>query len=440
MNKLIILALLTDLLMPILLWKTGIPTELRWISHLALAVVSVAALAGLLRARNVPKAFWLFVVFSVIGVVMGLLSGQGMPATLWGWYLMFKYPLVGLYVYLNPHWSERFPERLRAWCIRILWLEVAIQARQYLNGEMPGDSLAGTLGVHGTGVLAMLVLWVVALALGNWIVRGRLTQVVLVIALGTVSSVLGEMKIYFFAVGILGLLALVIQGVRRQNLAQLIPYAVAVLTFLWIFPRAYDAVVPSARIHPFSEYWNWRSLSRYASIVQYVPGSASYDVGRGYALSYVWNQISASPVTQLFGEGLGARGVSQTFGVAGIGVLSGEFGLFTGTSLVVIVGELGLSGLLALSAFMVSVLRTLWRAASVEGDTDLAGIQYGLFLYTLLWPLWLYYTAAWVLAVPMLLYWLALGYVLGQWHKADRSVLERGVSYVHPSRLPNGSL
>jgi len=438
MNFLILLALCTELLMPILLWKTGIPTELRWISHLALAFVAFAGILGLLRARQVPKAFWLLAVFTVIGLFMGFLSTQGVSATLWGWYLLFKFPLVGLYVYLNPHWSERFPKRLRVWCIRMLWLEVAVQVWLYLNGEMPGDNLAGTLGVHGTGVLAMLVLWVVALAFGDWIVRGGLTQLILVLALGTVSSLLGEMKVYFFAVGLFGFLALLIQGMRRRSLAQLIPYAIAVLAFLWIFPQAYDAVVPSAQIYPFSNYWNLGFLSRYASILQYLPGYGSYDVGRGYALSYVWKQISASPVTLWFGEGLGARGVSQTLGLAGIGVRSGDLGLFTGTSLVVILGELGVSGLVAFAAFMAWVLRTLWQAASVERHPELRGMQYGLFLYTALWPVWLYYTTAWVLAAPMLLYWLALGLVLGQWQNKDGIELRHGLTDVNRPSILGG--
>ena len=59
---------------------------------------------------------------------------------------MFKYPLVGLYVYLQPAPSPHFPARLRIIGISLLILEVGVQIGQYLTGEKVGDNLAGILG------------------------------------------------------------------------------------------------------------------------------------------------------------------------------------------------------------------------------------------------------------------------------------------------------
>jgi hypothetical protein len=414
MIKLIWVALLSDLLTPILIWQAGLPAEFRWISHAAFAVVIVMGLASLLRQRDVPKAVGVILLFSVIGGLLGWSSGQGASATLWGWYLMFKYPLVGLCIYLDPPKSPQFPGQLRTWCLRLLLFEVAVQVWQYLGGLAPGDSLAGTLGPGGTGLLAMMVLLVTALALGAWIVRGTIAQLGMVVVLGVVSSILGEMKIYFFAVAALGSLAVLIRGVRHRNIGRTLPLVFVVGLSLWLFPVLYDAFVPSAQWYPFSRYLDEGFLNTYASILS--PGERADDVGRGLGLYLVWQRISASPLTLLFGEGLGARGVSDALGSVGVGVSTSGLGLYTGTSLLVILGEAGLTGLGCIAMFLLWTLKKLWKATSVEQTPDLAALQYGLLLYTVLWPLWLYYTSAWVAVVSAPLYWIALGYVLAKPH------------------------
>ena len=56
-------------------------------------------------------------------------------------------------------------------------------------------------------------------------------------------------------------------------------------------------------------------------------------------------------------------------------------------------------------------------ARQIRGDlhSDANGLRYGLIIFTLLLPLWLWYNAAWTLRVPMLLYWSTLGYVTGEY-------------------------
>jgi hypothetical protein len=41
-------------------------------------------------------------------------------------------------------------------------------------------------------------------------------------------------------------------------------------------------------------------------------------------------------------------------------------------------------------------------------------VQYGLLLFTAMWPLWLWYTAIWIFAVPAFLYWALLGFSFSQ--------------------------
>ena len=418
MSKAILLALLSDLLTPILIWKTGLPAEVRWLSSGVLAAVLLDGYARMLQQRRFPAGLWIIVALSVVGIPQALLNGQSLVATMWGWWLMFRYPFVGLYAYLQPRWPEQFPSRLLKWGILLLCFEVAVQLAQYATGEPPGDNLAGSLGIHGTGNLVLVVLLVFALVLGQWIARGGLARVALVLALGATSSVLGEMKVFFFAAGFMAVMSLAIHLWQKRQLVKLLPYAFLLAAVLAAFPPIYNSVVPGAEAIPFSEYFDPAVLARYMNGTA-LDSSGNYDVGRLYAVTYAWDQISGNPISLAFGDGLGARGESQTLGSAGVALLTGDLGLFTGSSLVVMMGELGMFGLLSLSGFFLWVARMLWKGATSGAASDAAGIQYGALIYTLLWPLWLWYDTSWSSSVAMLLYWSTLGYCLARLRRGE---------------------
>jgi hypothetical protein len=416
MNKFFFVALFSDLLTPILIWQAGLPAEFRWLSLGAILAMMVAGCGSLLRERHFPNAVWLVVVLSIVGTLVALVNGQTIAASAWGWWLMFKYPMVGLYAYFSSRWPEHFPERLRIWCVRLLCFEVIVQVWQYMTGETPGDNLAGTLGIDGTAHLVMLVLFVLALVFGYWIVRGKARQLALVIGLGVVSSVLGEMKLFPFALALMGMLALVVCPKRNRDVRRKLSLVIVLVTGVLVFPSVYSKVfVPTGQGPQYRDWLDRQYLEDYFTHVQYIGDVGSgYDVGRNYVLFYTWHRISSSAVTLGLGEGLGARGESKTLGSEGQALLRGDLGLYTGSSLVVIMNELGIIGLLTVVGFMVWVIGTLWKARMADVGPEMSGLLYGLLLYTLMWPLWLWYTSAWVLPVPMLIYWTSLGYVLGQ--------------------------
>lgn len=418
-NLLFVLALVTDLFTPFLIWKGILPAYTRWVSHVAVATMMGGIYARMMVFDRVPGAVWIVAGISAVGVGVALFQGQGVAATAWGWWILFQYPLVGLYAYLQPHWPDQFPQRLRTFCVATLGMQVVIQIVQYLTGQPPGDNLAGMFGEGGTANLVVFILLVLCLALGQWLVHGQWKKLAWVLALGSVSSVLGEMKLFLFAVLALGMVAAVTLTFQRGQLGKLVPYVLLMGAVAAIFFGLYDSVlIPARGTRPLTAYLELRTLANYLGGATQMSGSGSYSgryyLGRNYALAYGWNAIRRDTMTFLFGLGLGARGESRILGTAGIGLLRGHLGLSTGTSLLVMMQELGLLGMATLGGFILWIVVALFKGIKNYPQSDATELRYALLLFSVLWPLWLWYSSVWVSRVPMLLYWMALGYVLAE--------------------------
>jgi hypothetical protein len=432
MIKLIWVALLSDLLTPMLISRFGWPPAIRWISPAVLVIIVVPwTIWLLLKRERAPKAIFLMFVISIVGVIAAWSNGSGVSVIAWGAWLMMRGPLIGLFSYLKLSSLERFPQRWIKWNLLLLGLEVGVQIWQFLTGTPPGDSLAGTLGDVGTQHLAMITIWVLAVCMGDWVARGRLVPLLGALGLSAVSAVLAELKIFFFAAPVMGLIAIGFSFVKKRRLAQTLLLIGTVVLALLVSVQVYDAIVPSAQLYPLEYYLDPASLSEYANY--WGQGVDKDDLGRNLALSLVWQRISISPPALLFGEGLGARAQSDALGLTGAAIIDSEFGLFVGTSLVVILDELGLMGLLVLGGFFLWALRTLWKSVAIpDQQPGMVSLEYGLIIYTLLWPVLLWYASAWVFPASTMLYWVTLGYVLGQSRKG-RSVSDEFVtSQVQP--------
>jgi hypothetical protein len=159
-------------------------------------------------------------------------------------------------------------------------------------------------------------------------------------------------------------------------------------------------------------------------------------VGRNYAIQYGWSRIRSDVTTLLFGMGLGARGESRTLGTAGEALVGGHLGLNTGTSLLVIMQETGVVGLSVLGGLIVWLSATLWRQVRRHPQSQTNAPRYGLILFTMLWPLWLWYSTAWTFRVPMLLYWTALASALVEPRLRHRPRATRAVREDLPARRP----
>lgn len=85
----------------------------------------------------------------------------------------------------------------------------------------------------------------------------------------------------------------------------------------------------------------------------------------------------------------------------------------------VLIQEMGLFGLAVVGGFVLWVSVVLFRDIRRYPDSPAVGLRYGLLLFSVLWPLWLWYKRPLDSRVAMWLYWIALGYVLGEPHVYD---------------------
>ena len=411
---LLVIALLSDLLTPLLIWKGILPASTRWISDAVIVIIIALVYTRMMVFNKIPAALLVIVALSLIGIAVALFNGQGILATVWGWWLMFKYPLVGLYFYLQPSWPKRFPQHLRTVCIVILIFEVFVQIGQYLTGEPIGDNLAGTFGWHGTGPLVSYTLFVLCLVLGQWLVERRWRNLALVMVLGIVSSVLGEIKFFLpasLAVLCLGFAIFILQS---GQVWKLVPYVIFLGISVAVFIVGYNTFVPNAEKVPIESFiTDSGTLDSYMNKHYQSKISGNYIMGRSLAVQYGWDSKTRDPITFIFGMGIGARGESRSLTTAGIALTGSAQKYSVSSSLLVLMQEMGLLGLTAIGVFIFWIAISQFRAIGRAPQSPVSELRYALVLFSLLWPLWVYYATVWNQEVVMLLYWSSLGYIFG---------------------------
>ncbi len=430
---LVLLALAVDLFTPYLIWKEIIPSSVRWVSHAAILGMMVVVYLRMLVFDHVPGALWLIVGITLIGGTVAFVNGQGPLATLWGWWTLFQYPFVGLFAYLQPSWLENFPRKLMYLFLSVLVLNLVFQLVQYVQGQSLGDSLAGFFGDHGDTNLGIFIILFLCFALGYWLVNGEWRLMLLVLGLGGISSLFAELKLFPFAAVGLGLLSFLLIILRGKGFGRLVPYSLLIVGIIVIFVLSYNTLIPAAERRPLESFLQQETLDQYFGFVnrQFIGGQYQYtNVGRSFALNYAWEKMTQDINTFVLGMGLGARSESKTLDVAGIGFANNELSLVSGTSLLVIMQELALIGVLVLAGFFIWLLSHLYKEIRADPHSDLTALRYGLLLFSILWPIWLWYSSVWVFRVPMLIYWVVMGYVLshtdGKGRPVTTSVLERG--------------
>jgi hypothetical protein len=414
-----ILALCIDLFTPFLIWKNILPAWIRWGSHFAVASMIAVSFFRMLGFNHIPRSVLVVLAVSILWSYVAMGHGQGISATVWGIWLLFQFPFVCIFMYLQPSAPKQFPGYLRKYGLIVLGMQVIVQLLQYAFGVIPGDDLSGLFGRNGTGTAVLFIILMFCIALGYWITSKRWIGLVITLALGTLSSVLGEMKLFPVAITMLGLLAIILFAIKYRAPGKMFIYLILILVTLIGFNYLYNIVVPGADKSPIEAYiTDPVKLLNYLNLAKsYNSGGDVYtDIGRGYALQLGWNSWQKDPVTLLFGYGIGTRSESQALGTAGVALTSGDLGLSVGTSMLVIMQEMGLIGLFALGGLILWIILSLARDISKNQYSAATELRYALLLFSLLWPVWLWYATSWTMRVPMLLYWLSLGFVLAESH------------------------
>lgn len=424
---LLLVALFADLLTPLLIWKHILPDAVRWISDLAVATLLLWTLARMVVFNRVPLAFPLMLTLTAVGVTTAGFEGQQGVATAWGWWVMFRYPMLGIYTYLQPAWPENFARPIKLFCVVTLGFEVLVQIGQFLNGQIAGDDLAGTFGRHGVGHLSNLLFFTLCLVLAHWLVKRDGRLVVIVAVLGSIASSLAAIKFFPVALVILATTTGLLYWLRGGNLLNVLLYFCLLSGAAFIFVTIYNYAVVDVRAdsRPFETYLQLDTLDNFENVA-YDPDLDRYQLGRTFAAKHGWQLIQRDGATLLFGMGLGARNESRSLGIVGKGLQGDDYGTASGTSLLVLMQELGLAGLGVFGLFIMWVVVALFRAMRTDSSSDLTILRYGLILYSIFWPLWLWYHQIWEFSVTMMLYWGSLGYALNRVHQAaDRASVHR---------------
>lgn len=420
---LLAVAFLVDLLVPMLISLGLVPGAVRWLSDLAIVTMIGLTVARLLVFKRVPAATFLMVGVTVIGAIVAASEGQASGATIWGWWVMFRFPLLGLYAYLHTSWPPNFVKGIIWSALGLSAFEVLVQIYQYATGVVPGDFLAGTFGPFATGSLVMLHILVLSLALGYWLATNSWLEPVLALVLGSFSSVLGEMKLFPFAILLLAAAAAAIYLWRGGKFRVILIYTLGLSVSIVIFIFLYNLIVGDAGgAIPLESFFDPTTLDKYLNHNVYDPSSGGYDLGRSFWLSYGWQTVQKDLTTTLFGMGIGAGNESISFGVKGVAVLRGYYGQVSGTSLVVLLQEIGLVGLTIFGLLVAWVVLRLLISSHQDSNSEISPLRYGLILFSVGWPLWLWYTGIWGMSIT-LLYWALLGYVLR--HDAQRQDTQR---------------
>ena len=413
-----ILALCIDLFTPFPIWKNILPPAIRWGSHAAVALMIVVTLLRMLSFNHIPRSFWFIVAVSMVWSFVAIGNGQGILPTVWGVWLLFQFPFVYLFAYLQPTWPQKIPEYLRKFGLWILGLQVFVQLLQYAAGEAPGDQLAGLFGRNGTGNAVIFAILISCLYLGYWITSKQWFGVTISLVFGAISSALGEMKLFPIAILIIGIVAVLIYAIKKRSLINFFVYTSLIFTVSIGFAYLYNFVVPGAEKRPLQNYFtNPNSRNEYLNRSESYYNSEGYtytDIGRNYAVKIGWNALQKDPTTLFFGYGIGTRSESRTLGTEGVALTTGGLGRSVGTSLLVMMQEMGLIGFVILSGLIIWIILSLTRDIRKKPSSKAVELRYALLSFSILWPVFLWYANVWAMRVPMFLYWFLLGYVFAE--------------------------
>ena len=413
----LIAAFLLDLFTSYLTWKGYLPEVVTSISQLLVAAAVAFAYTRMMMLNRIPAGVWALLGVSAIGFTVALFRGQGLVATLWGWWNLFKYPMLGIYAYLRLRWPDDFAQTLTRVCFGIVAFETVFQIFQYVTGEPIGDNLAGTFGWHGVSHILFLTCLALSLALGLWVAEGRWRPLLAILVLGAVANVLAENKIFPVAALAMSAIAIAMYVLRRGQLSRLLLFGVLVVAGLWLYSAGYNSFVPGADREPLERLFveedareNYLNKVKRSETAE----QQTYNLGRNVAVEYALSTLSGDAVLMGFGFGLGARSQSDTLGVSGAALEQDSFD--RGSQLVAILQEMGLFGLVMVAGFTMWVSVRLWLDARRNPESPATSLRYGLLFFSLCWPVWLWYKNPLGADVAMMLYWVGLGYVLSEPH------------------------
>lgn len=438
--RLLLALLVSELIFPYFIWRFRLPGALDFVQEIIAATIMAVTILHMIARDRIPVAVPVVLAVTLVWGLVAYFEGQSLAATAWGWWKLFKYPFVGLFAYMIVPWPRNFADWWVRFLVVLMAFEVGVQLIRLLLGEPPGDSLAGTFGSKGVGSQTSFNLFIIALSFGSWIALHRWKLLVVALVLGLASSMMNVTKFYIPGILVMSLLTIALQLIAGGRVRHLLGFVFALGLLGMIAIPVFNRFVADTRGLPeLQEYFQPEKLEGYLFTDGQGDQDGTYNLGRGLAITYAYQTISRDMTTKLFGMGLGARSLSASLGIVGTGLENDLYGSVTaGTGVLVRLQEQGIVGLITLQIFFLWLMWRLAKDTRRHNNASLKALEFGLILYTLLWPLWLVLQNAWSDGVMMILYWVTVGYVFSEIARRKRVTAQQrpAVAGYAPGKRP----
>lgn len=425
--RLLALLFLAELFVPFLRWPLGFPKVLELAIHGFAGLILLATIVTMLKEDRIPKGVLVILGITLIWGVVSLVEGQSFLAFGWGWYQMFRYPLIGLFAYMTMDNPKDFARWFIRFSLALLMFQVGVQIIMYAMGFGISDNTGGTFGQVGVAKYGMMIFLVNSMLIGHWLATRDLKYLALSLLLGLIGSALSELKFYIIGVAVMLGIAAIIQLTFLGRIRQFVVFLILFLIIGTIFipvTNYFLLEIGESTLDQFLQ--DDYILNRYLFAVTVNPVSGQYYLGRGQSLVYSWQQIQHDMPTALFGFGLGSRTSSSLLGVGGVKFQEDLYGGVTLSSgLATWMQEYGLVGLTVFLLMAIWINMQLFRFLRRFSDPYQRSLVLGLIVYTSCWPVWLFYADLPSSGIMAIMYCVAIGYIFRQAHDRPRHLPAR---------------
>lgn len=414
------LLFLAELFTPFLRWPLGLPKIIELGIHGATGLILFGAFAVMMTEDRIPKSILIILGITLIWGIVVLYEGQSVLTVIWGWYQIFKYPLIGIFAYLTIGKPKNFAEWFIKFCLALLAFQVGVQIIMYMMGFPINDNMSGTFGSFGTGKYIMMVFFVVAVMAGHWLATRNVRYLIVALVLGLIGSILGAVRIYLVGAALLLGITALLQVIWGRKVRQLLMLILLFAALGAIFLPVYNNFLAGIGSPALQDLLQGEGLERVLFFSNDSVSEGRYDVGRGQRVLNSWQQVQGDVVKVMFGHGLGSRTNATLLGLGGVSIQSDYYGRTPGTSLSNWIQEYGLVGLAVFMLIIIWINALLFRFSRWLADPYQRSLIYGLILFTSSWPVWIFYIDVTVAGIMMILYTVSLGYIFRQAYERPR--------------------
>jgi len=416
------ISLSCDLIFPFFIWKYNFPIILKSIPYLlCLIIVLQVIFRRVFISIKLTGSFLIILLISIQGIIVSFLNSQNVYIIIYAWFVLFRGPLIAYYFKDQYKFGNDYVKILIQILLMIIIFELCFQLYEYLEGSFNMDQRGGSLGEWSTQYLIILEILCLSIMIGFALFKGKYLLLTVSSILVSFSSLLGEMKLFPYAIFIMAILSIIIYVIlnRKESKTKIFRtvgiFSLIMIVPLFIYLSLYNKFILPTAGKTFVEISAPKFIKQQETSVQ-KDTQGNYDVGRTTGIIYVFNQIKTNPVTMIFGEGIGSRSESKSLHILGKSLEKGAITGLTRSSLIIIFSELGIIGILLLFFSMINVIFKLFKMLLHNIQIETACLIFGLLIFTILAPVWLWYGTSWTYPLVLYLYWINIGYIFNRYN------------------------